>query len=64
MTRTLLEILEKVRERVRPVCPNMPEDEFNVLTAKMAELEYKYDQRLAVTSTVPPEVARGDRRSP
>jgi hypothetical protein len=38
-------LLDDIRERMRPVCPMMPDVEFNELTARMAEIEIKYRQR-------------------
>jgi hypothetical protein len=38
-------LLDDIRARVRSACPEMPEFEFNALTARMAEIEMKYRQR-------------------
>ena len=38
-------LLDDIRARVRPACPEMPEVEFHALTAQMAEIEMKYRQR-------------------
>jgi hypothetical protein len=35
-------LLEAIRSRIWPVCPNMPEAEFNELTRRMAEIEYRF----------------------
>jgi hypothetical protein len=40
-------ILEDIRQRLRPAVPEMPEPEFNDLTARMAEVEMKYRAREA-----------------
>lgn len=47
------ELLARIRERVRPVCSEMPEDEFDALTARMAEIEWKYT-RGASLAHLPP----------
>ena len=61
MSRTLLEILENIRKRVRKVSPDMPEEDFNALTARMATVEHKYDQAPERLSTFPPDVERRER---
>lgn len=58
MTLTLVEILEKIRNRVRSVCQHLPDEEFNALTLKMAQLEFKYEQQPERLSSFPPDVAR------
>lgn len=39
------ELLTSIRERIRPVCSEMPQEEFDALTARMAEIEWKYAHR-------------------
>ena len=40
-----IKLLEDIRGRVRLVCQAMPMDEFDALTARMAEIEIKYAQQ-------------------
>jgi hypothetical protein len=40
-----IKLLEDIRARVRLVCPAMPLNEFDALTARMAEIEIKYAQQ-------------------
>jgi hypothetical protein len=42
MSETLSLLVERIRERIRPVCPNMPDAEFEALTQRMADIEHKY----------------------
>jgi hypothetical protein len=58
MSDTIDEIAARIRQRIRPVCPHMPDDEFNELTWRMAEIEHRYDQTPLIQSTFPPDVAR------
>jgi hypothetical protein len=38
----LAELRAAIAERLRNVCSAMPQDEFDTLVARMAEVEYKY----------------------
>jgi hypothetical protein len=64
MKATLLELLDEIRKRIRPVCPNMPEAEFNDLTLRMAEVEYKYDRDPARLSIFPADVSEAAEETP
>jgi hypothetical protein len=50
------ELLRQIRDRVRPVCSEMPQDEFDALTARMAEIEWKYTHRAAAPGPDPSEL--------
>ena len=46
-----LEAIRKtIADRIRPVCPNMPEDEFDTMVARMALIEWKHFQEATPTS--------------
>ena len=45
MTSRLVELKEDIAQRIRPVVRDLPEAEFDALVARMAELQYKYEQR-------------------
>jgi len=38
------ELLSRIRERMRPLCSRMPQAEFDALTARMAEIEWRFTQ--------------------
>ena len=59
MAELLSEMLAAIRVRLRPICAAMPQAEFDELTQRIAEIEYKYDRILALpASTFPPDVER------
>ena len=39
---TFRQLVERIADRVRPVCANMPEAEFRQLVEQMARIEQKY----------------------
>ena len=39
------QLLEEVSRRVRPVCPDIPADEFDALVLQMAERQLRYQLR-------------------
>lgn len=41
-TTTFAELVQRIAERVRPVCAHMPEEEFRALVEQMARIEHKY----------------------
>ena len=46
-----LEMIRKtIAERIRPVCPNMSEEEFDTMVARMALIEWKHAQESTPTS--------------
>lgn len=45
MTSRLEELKEDIAQRIRPVLLDLPEAEFDALVKRMAELQYKYEQR-------------------
>ena len=45
MTSRLVELKEDIAQRIRPVMRDLPEAEFDALVERMAELQYKYEQR-------------------
>jgi hypothetical protein len=40
----LAELRAAISERLRNICGTMPEEEFNALVARMAEVEHKYEE--------------------
>jgi hypothetical protein len=36
-------IMREVRDRLRPVCPDLPEDEFDAMVDRIARTQYKYE---------------------
>jgi hypothetical protein len=40
-------IMEEVRERLRPICPDLPEQEFDAMVERIAHTQYKYEGRVA-----------------
>jgi len=46
-----LEAIRKtIAERIRPVCPNMAEEEFETMVTRMALIEWKHAQEATPTS--------------
>ena len=46
-----LEAIRKtIADRIRPVCPNMPEEEFDTMVTRMALIEWKHLQEATPTS--------------
>jgi hypothetical protein len=46
-----LEAIRKtIAERIRPVCPNMSEDEFDTMVTRMALIEWKHAEEATPTS--------------
>lgn len=43
----------RIAERIRHVCANMPDDEFERLVMRMALIEWKHAQETAPTSWMP-----------
>lgn len=43
-------IRRRIAERVRPVCANMPEEEFETMVTRMALIEWKHAQETTPTS--------------
>lgn len=41
----LEKLKQEVADRLRPLCPNMPADEFDQMVAKIAAVELKYTYR-------------------
>jgi hypothetical protein len=41
---------KRIAERIRPVCANMPEEEFDKMVARMALIEYKHSMEATPTS--------------
>ena len=39
------QLREDIARRIRPLMPNIPDEEFTRLVAQMAELQYKYETR-------------------
>ena len=39
---TFAQLVQRIAERVRPVCSHMPEAEFHALVEQMARIEQKY----------------------
>jgi hypothetical protein len=56
---TLRDLVQRIAERVRPVCTHMPEDQFRALVEQMARVEQKY---IHYPQDVPREL-RGDNAS-
>ena len=45
-----LEAIRKtIADRIRPVCPNMSEEEFDTLVTRMALIEWKHSQEATPT---------------
>ena len=40
-------IMMEVRERLRPVCPDLPDDEFEAMVDRIARTQYKYEGQAA-----------------
>ena len=40
-------IMMEVRERLRPVCPDLPDDEFDEMVERIAQTQHKYEGRAA-----------------
>lgn len=40
----------KIAERIRPVCADMPEEEFETMVTRMALIEWKHAQETTSTS--------------
>ena len=40
-------IMTEVRERLRPVCADLPEDEFDAMVERIAQTQYKYEGQAA-----------------
>jgi hypothetical protein len=49
----LTELRVDIARRLRNVCAAMPEDEFDTLIQRIAQTEYKYEQRDAVSKGGP-----------
>ena len=60
---TLDDMLVAIRERIRPVCPNMPDSDFDQLTRRMAEIEYKYAQAAIPKPKYPTDAERRKRQN-
>ncbi len=46
-----LEAIRKtIAERIRPVCPNMSDEEFETMVTRMALIEWKHSQEATPTS--------------
>lgn len=58
------ELLTGIRARLRSICANMPDAEFDALTARMAEIEWKYIHRpdSILTARPKPAISRVDGR--
>ena len=41
---------KKIAERIRPVCAEMPEEDFDKMVARMALIEYKHSMESTPTS--------------
>jgi len=57
-------LLTGIRARLRSICANMPDAEFDALTARMAEIEWKYIHRpdSILTARPKPAISRVDGR--
>ena len=42
-------IMMEVRDRLRPVCADLPEDEFEAMVDRIARTQYKYEGQFADT---------------
>jgi hypothetical protein len=40
-------IMMEVRDRLRPVCPDLPEHEFEAMVDRIARTQYKYEGQAA-----------------
>jgi hypothetical protein len=40
-------IMEEVRDRLRPVCPDLPEQEFDAMIDRIARTQYKYEGQMS-----------------
>ena len=47
------ELLKQIREHMRPVCSEMPQEEFDALTARLAQIEWKYTRQAAGPASGP-----------
>jgi len=43
------ELIADITRRIGPACRHMPADEFDAMVRRMAEVEYKYEQRGSAT---------------
>jgi hypothetical protein len=43
------QLIADITRRLGPVCQHMPTDEFDAMVRRMAEVEYKYEQRGSAT---------------
>ena len=43
------ELIADITRRIGPVCQHMPADQFDDMVRRMAEVEYKYEQRGSAT---------------
>jgi hypothetical protein len=40
-------IMEEVRDRLRPVCADLPEQEFDAMVDRIARTQYKYESQMS-----------------